>query len=105
MLMPGGWSPATSPAVWWRPASHHECWRAQPADPCHERRWSLHRRGHCARRSLGNVQVRRMGLVPYVEAWQLQSALADQLVDGTAEDTLLLLEHPSVYTAGRRTED
>ena len=46
-----------------------------------------------------------MGLVPYVDAWQLQSSLADQLVDGTAEDTLLLLEHPSVYTAGRRTED
>ena len=46
-----------------------------------------------------------MGLVPYVEAWQLQSALAEQLVDGIAEDTLLLLEHPSVYTAGRRTED
>lgn len=46
-----------------------------------------------------------MGLVPYVEAWQLQSAIAQELVDGTAEDTLLLLEHPSVYTAGRRTED
>jgi lipoyl(octanoyl) transferase len=46
-----------------------------------------------------------MGLVPYVEAWQLQSALADEVVDGMAEDTLLLLEHPSVYTAGRRTED
>jgi lipoyl(octanoyl) transferase len=46
-----------------------------------------------------------MGLVPYVEAWQLQSVLADQVVDGTVEDTLLLLEHPSVYTAGRRTED
>ena len=46
-----------------------------------------------------------MGLVPYVDAWQLQSSLADQLADGTAEDTLLLLEHPSVYTAGRRTED
>jgi lipoyl(octanoyl) transferase len=51
------------------------------------------------------VQVRRLGLVPYVDAWQLQSSLADQLADGTAEDTLLLLEHPSVYTAGRRTED
>jgi lipoyl(octanoyl) transferase len=51
------------------------------------------------------VQVRRLGSVPYVEAWQLQSALAEELVEGTAEDTLLLLEHPSVYTAGRRTED
>src|SRR6478672_13375846 len=65
----------------------------------------MHDRTLCARRSLGNVQVRRLGLVPYVDAWQLQSALADQLADGAAEDTLLLLEHPSVYTAGRRTED
>jgi lipoyl(octanoyl) transferase len=46
-----------------------------------------------------------MGLVPYLEAWHLQGALADELIAGAAEDTLLLLEHPSVYTAGRRTED
>jgi lipoyl(octanoyl) transferase len=46
-----------------------------------------------------------MGLVPYVEAWQLQSALAEELIAGSAEDALFLLEHPSVYTAGRRTED
>jgi lipoyl(octanoyl) transferase len=45
-----------------------------------------------------------MGLVPYLEAWELQSSLADQRADGAIEDTLLLLEHPSVYTAGRRTE-
>jgi lipoyl(octanoyl) transferase len=69
------------------------------------RPWSQADPMYGPRRSLENVQIRRMGLVPYLEAWQLQSALADQLIDGAAEDTLLLLEHPSVYTAGRRTED
>ena len=47
--------------------------------------------------------VRRLGLVPYEEAWRLQQALHAQVVDG-AEDVTLLLEHPPVYTAGKRTE-
>jgi lipoyl(octanoyl) transferase len=48
------------------------------------------------------VDVRRLGTVDYQAAWQLQRELADARVAG-APDTLLLLEHPSVYTAGRRT--
>ena len=36
------------------------------------------------------------------DAWELQRELADARVAG-GPDTLLLLEHPSVYTAGRRT--
>jgi len=44
-----------------------------------------------------------MGVVDYREAWQLQRELVDARVAG-GPDTLLLLEHPSVYTAGRRTE-
>ena len=43
-----------------------------------------------------------MGAVDYQFAWQLQRELADARVAG-GTDTLLLLEHPSVYTAGRRT--
>lgn len=43
--------------------------------------------------------------VPYVEALGLQRATHQAVVDGSAPDTLLLLEHPSVYTAGKRTED
>ena len=43
-----------------------------------------------------------MGTVDYRVAWQLQRELADARVAG-GTDTLLLLEHPSVYTAGRRT--
>ena len=43
--------------------------------------------------------------VPYVEALGLQRATHQSVVEGSAPDTLLLLEHPSVYTAGKRTED
>src|ERR1700754_376804 len=46
----------------------------------------------------------RAGLVPYDEAWQMQREIHDARVDGAVSDTVLLLEHPSVYTAGKRTE-
>ena len=49
------------------------------------------------------IEVRRLGSIDYREAWQLQRELADARVAG-GPDTLLLLEHPSVYTAGKRTE-
>ncbi len=42
--------------------------------------------------------------VPYRHAWDLQRGLHRQVVEGTAPDTVLLLEHPPVYTAGTRTE-
>jgi lipoyl(octanoyl) transferase len=44
-----------------------------------------------------------LGTVEYRAAWQLQRDLVDARVAG-GPDTLLLLEHPPVYTAGRRTE-
>jgi lipoyl(octanoyl) transferase len=54
------------------------------------------------RLSTAPIDVRQLGTVDYRVAWQLQRELADaRLAGGT--DTLLLLEHPSVYTAGRRT--
>lgn len=50
--------------------------------------------------------VRRLGPSPvdYAWAWDLQRTLHDEIVAGTADDTVLLLEHEPVYTAGRRTE-
>jgi lipoyl(octanoyl) transferase len=48
------------------------------------------------------IDVRRLGTIDYRDAWQLQRELADARVGG-GPDTLLLLQHPSVYTAGRRT--
>jgi lipoyl(octanoyl) transferase len=40
-----------------------------------------------------------------MEALELQRAKHQDVVSGNAPDTLLLLEHPSVFTAGKRTED
>ena len=42
--------------------------------------------------------------VPYLEALELQRATHDAVVNGRSPDTVILLEHPSVYTAGKRTE-
>jgi lipoyl(octanoyl) transferase len=55
------------------------------------------------RSSSDPIQVRQLDTVDYLDAWQLQRELADARVAGGA-DTLLLLEHPAVYTAGKRTE-
>jgi len=49
------------------------------------------------------VDVRVLGTIDYLEAWELQRKLATARADGVGPDTLLLLEHPSVYTAGKRT--
>ena len=46
----------------------------------------------------------RAGLVEYPLAWQEQRRLHGAVADGTEPPTVLLLEHPSVYTAGKRTE-
>jgi lipoyl(octanoyl) transferase len=54
------------------------------------------------RSSTAPIDVRQLGDVDYQVAWQLQRELADARVAG-GPDTLLLLEHPAVYTAGRRT--
>jgi lipoyl(octanoyl) transferase len=48
--------------------------------------------------------VRELGVIDYLSAWELQRELASARAAGTGPDTLLLLEHPSVYTAGKRTE-
>jgi lipoyl(octanoyl) transferase len=49
------------------------------------------------------VIVRRLGLVDYGAAWSMQQELHAQVVAGS-QDVTLLLEHPPVYTAGKRTE-
>src|ERR1700712_5147798 len=46
----------------------------------------------------------RAGLVPYEDAWSRQRELHEAVVEGREPDTALLLEHLSVYTAGKRTE-
>ncbi|MCZ7436222.1 lipoyl(octanoyl) transferase LipB [Micromonospora sp. WMMC241] len=46
----------------------------------------------------------RAGRLDYQAAWAEQRRLHEAVVAGERGDTVLLLEHPSVYTAGKRTE-
>jgi len=50
------------------------------------------------------LTVLRPGLVDYVQAWDEQKRIHEDVVTGARPDTILLLEHPSVFTAGKRTE-
>jgi len=56
------------------------------------------------RASDAEVAIRDLGTIDYQDAWELQSELVHERADETRGDTLLLLQHPSVYTAGKRTE-
>jgi lipoyl(octanoyl) transferase len=49
------------------------------------------------------MEVRHLGLVPYREGVALQESLRAEVLAGEAPETLLLLEHPPVYTLGRRS--
>jgi len=50
------------------------------------------------------IQVCQLGVVEYGAALALQDRLRGEVQAGERPDTLLLLEHPPVYTRGRRTE-
>jgi lipoyl(octanoyl) transferase len=56
------------------------------------------------RASTDPIEVRELGTIDYLAAWDLQRELAGTRADRAIGDTLLLLEHPPVYTCGRRTE-
>ena len=53
---------------------------------------------------MAELRTIRAGLLDYQQAWQWQRQLHAQRVAGEIDDTALLLEHPPVFTAGRRTE-
>ena len=56
-----------------------------------------------------SLDIREIGFgdaaVEYQTGWDLQREIHAEVVGGLLPDTVLLLEHQSVYTAGRRTED
>jgi lipoyl(octanoyl) transferase len=53
---------------------------------------------------VGEPLTVRAGLVPYQQAWDEQRRIHADVVAGRNPGTVLLLEHPPVFTAGRRTE-
>ncbi len=50
------------------------------------------------------MNFQEAGLVDYLAAWDLQREVHERVADGAQPDTVLLLEHPPVFTAGKRTE-
>lgn len=56
------------------------------------------------RASAEPINIQKLGLVDYQEAWDFQADLALRRAKDEIPDQLLILEHPSVYTAGKRTQ-
>lgn len=50
------------------------------------------------------MRVMDLGLLDYRQAWDIQKQVLAERLAGTCEDTLILVEHPPVYTLGRRRE-
>lgn len=50
------------------------------------------------------LEIQDLGLIEYQSAWNLQKQIQQEVIELKSKNTLLLLQHPSVYTAGRRTE-
>ena len=50
------------------------------------------------------LKVDELGVIDYLSAWQMQKAIQEKVINNIEPNTLLILQHPSVYTAGRRTE-
>ena len=46
--------------------------------------------------------IEDLGLIDYERAWKLQDEYAAEIAEGKRPPTLLLLEHPHVYTFGRK---
>jgi lipoyl(octanoyl) transferase len=49
-----------------------------------------------------NLSVIDLGLIEYEQAWKLQEKYSSEIAEGKRDATLLLLEHPHVYTFGRK---
>ena len=50
------------------------------------------------------IAMQRAGMMDYLDALELQRSLHREIADGVRDNTLILLEHPSVFTAGKRTQ-
>ena len=50
------------------------------------------------------LRVEELGVIDYLSGWQMQKEIQEKVINNIEPNTLLILQHPSVYTAGRRTE-
>lgn len=48
------------------------------------------------------IEYQDLGLIPYIEAWKLQDELREKRIAGEIGDRILLLEHPKVFTLGKK---
>jgi lipoyl(octanoyl) transferase len=55
--------------------------------------------------SVSEIALKKIGLIDYEAALKLQRQFHEEVASGDRPNTLLLLEHPPVFTAGRRTLD
>ena len=55
--------------------------------------------------SASKIEVNHLGLLEYESALELQRKIHMEVASGNRPNTLLMLEHPSVYTAGKRTQE
>ena len=61
--------------------------------------------GSIRKAKIRDINIRDLGTVDYEDTWHLQADLAAQRAEEKIPDTILLLQHPPTYTAGKRTED
>ena len=57
------------------------------------------------REEVSTINCQSLGLIDYEEALAIQRQLHQEVVDQISASSLLLLQHPPVFTAGRRTLD
>ena len=50
------------------------------------------------------LRVEELGVIDYLSAWKMQKEIQEKVISNIEPNYLFLLQHPSVYTAGRRTE-
>lgn len=54
--------------------------------------------------AVGNLVIKKIGLVPYGEAWDLQKKLQRELIDNSGQQTLIGCEHPAAITFGNNAK-
>ncbi len=52
---------------------------------------------------MNSFDIQRLGVIDYRRALDLQREIHSEVANGSRQNSLLLLEHPSTYTAGKRT--